>query len=429
MKRTLFVVICLFCVTPACFAQQRKASPPAKTQKTKTPDELLAEEELEHQRKEAIKEIELTTQLLDETGASAKASLNRLNLLTQQLQSRRKVIALLGQEVAGFDKKIHALNEEIGVLEKDLTATKEHYVKSMQSQQQEHRTAQYKMLLVLSAENLSQSYRRMRYLREYSDWQKEEAERIVRHQEEIARRRAELEESREEKQSLLAQREEESKQVEREEQEQRREVQALNRQQKDLQRHLQEQKRLADALNRQIEGVILEEAQGSGERTAQKTGAGSEAGRIEYRMNEKEIHLSKDFASNKGKLPYPVTGGYAIVSRFGQHQHQELSYVRTNNNGIDIQTTAGSEARTIFHGVVTRIFVMPGFNNNVIIRHGDYLTVYCNLSEVYVKAGDPVTTRQLIGKIYADPERNNETILHFQLWKERIKLNPAQWLR
>jgi murein DD-endopeptidase MepM/ murein hydrolase activator NlpD len=124
-----------------------------------------------------------------------------------------------------------------------------------------------------------------------------------------------------------------------------------------------------------------------------------------------------------------LTGNYSIVSSFGQQQHQELTYVQTNNNGIDIQTTAGVEARSIFKGVVTRVFVMPGFNNNVIIRHGDYLTVYSNLSNVYVKPGETVASRQIIGKIFTDTEKGNETILHFQLWKERTKLNPEVWIR
>lgn len=434
MKRTDLVVICLFVVALTLSAQQRNTASQAnrKTNESQTSDALSSDDELVRQRREeTMKEIELTTQLLNETNASAKVSLNRLNLLSQQLLARKRIVTLLGQEVAEFDKKIKALNDEIDVLEKNLATTKENYVKSMQGQQQEHRTTQYKMLLVLSAENLTQSYRRMRYLREYSVWQKKEAERIVRQQEEITKRKVELERSRKEKQTLLAQREEENKKYEAEEREQKREVQVLNKQQKDLQRLLQEQKRLADALNRQIEGVIVEDVQGSEKRIGAnaETDTKSKDVKWEYRMDEKEVHLSKDFASNKGKLPYPVTGPFAIVSRFGQQQHQELSYVRTNNNGIDIQTTAGAEARAIFNGVVTRVFVMPGFNNNVIIRHGNYLTVYSNLSDVYVKAGDRVTTRQSIGKVFSDTAKGNETILHFQIWKERTKLNPSHWIR
>ena len=116
--------------------------------------------------------------------------------------------------------------------------------------------------------------------------------------------------------------------------------------------------------------------------------------------------------------------------------------MQVNSSGIDIQTTPGTTARSVFNGVVTRVFVMPGYNSSVIIRHGNYLTIYSNLSEVFVKAGDKVTTRQsiginspdrlsrshFIGRIYSDPEENNRTVLHFQLWKETTKLNPEPWL-
>ena len=147
-----------------------------------------------------------------------------------------------------------------------------------------------------------------------------------------------------------------------------------------------------------------------------------------YAMTKEEKQLSDNFANNKGKLPYPVTGSHFIVSPFGEQQHQDLKYVRTNNNGIDIQTTSGAEAIAVFKGEVTRIFTIPGYNHSVIVRHGNYLTVYSNLSQVYVKAGDHVSTKQSIGKIYSDPDNGNSTILHFQLWKEKTKLNPAPWL-
>ena len=147
-----------------------------------------------------------------------------------------------------------------------------------------------------------------------------------------------------------------------------------------------------------------------------------------YAMTREEKKLSDNFAGNKGRLPFPVTGRHTIVGTFGEQQHQDLKYVRTNNSGIDIQTSPGADARAVFNGEVTRVFVVPGYNNSVIVRHGNYLTVYSNLSQVYVKAGDRVSTRQSIGKIFTDTEDGNATILSFQLWKEKTKLNPATWL-
>jgi septal ring factor EnvC (AmiA/AmiB activator) len=262
----------------------------------------------------------------------------------------------------------------------------------------------------------------MRYLREYADWQKDEAQRIIEKQAEINERKVVLEKSRAEKQMLVTEREKENKKIEEEEKLQQKEVSEINKKQKQLQQQLQQQKKEADALLKQIERLIAEDMENYGKKDAATSSSG-------YVMEEKDVRLSANFENNKGKLPPPLSGKYTIISRFGEQQHHELAHVRTNNNGIDIQTTAGAEARSIFNGVVTRVFVMPGFNNNVIVRHGNYLSVYSNLSQVYVKAGDQVTTRQSLGKIFTDTQSGNETILHFQLWKENTKLNPQVWIQ
>ncbi|MDR2385206.1 MAG: peptidoglycan DD-metalloendopeptidase family protein [Tannerella sp.] len=471
MKRLYFVILLVFGVLIANAQTKKKTSTEDKSktgtktitetrkkvEEIKVPVNILAREDLERQRKEAFNEIELISRLLVETKTNAANSLNRLNLLVQQLAARRKVVALLEQELVAIDMNIKSMGNEIEILEKTLVKIKENYAKSMQSQQQEHRTTQYKMLLILSADNLSQSYRRMRYLKEYSSWQKEEANRIILKQNEINKRKMDLEKTRSEKQSLLTQHADESKKIVKEEVLQQKEMSDLSRKQKDLQNELQQKRKNAEALDAQIEKLITEDIKNSEKnmpavapeqptqkltetkkeiaKTKSKSAAMPEkeqektVSKVNYVMTESESNLSKDFASNKGRLPYPVTGNHTIVSSFGEHQHRELSYVRTNNNGIDIQTTSGTDARAIFKGVITRIFVMPGFNYNVIIRHGDYLTVYSNISQVYVKVGDIVNTLQKIGKVYTDTEKGNETILHFQIWKERTKLNPAPWIR
>ena len=508
MKRPVLIILLLCCITLIVPAQNRRTgntnsstrqttnqqnrttntqrrttqTTPLKQDTPIIPVGKFSAQELEDMRIEALKEIELTALLLNETNANTQTVLNRLNLLTQQLLSRKKVISILGQEIAEIDRKIKTMTDEIELLDKDLEKTKDNYARSMQNQRQEYLSAQHKMLLILSAENLAQSYRRMRYLREYADWQKKEAERIGEKQTEIIRRKTELEESRQEKQNLLAQRENENKKMTTEEQQQKKEVRELNNKQKDLQRLIDQKRKEADALNKQIEILIAEDIKNSeknraeinretttsetvtfetvtseialpeiasprtstsGTASSNRTAPGTaspgtalktkeakpSATKGGYVLLESEAVLSKEFANKKGNLPFPLTGQHTIISAFGEQQHHELAYVRTNNNGIDIQSTAGSEARAIFKGVVTRVFVMPGFNNNVIIRHGDYLTVYSNLSSVYIKQGDVVAANQIIGKVFTDTEKGNETILHFQLWNERTKLNPAVWIR
>lgn len=400
--------------------------------------------QLEEQRKKALAEIETTNRLLNETNLTARNSLNRLNLLSRQILSRKKVISLLGQEVSELDGQIAATRREIATLEKELGEKRNNYSKSVRGIHK-RRSTQDKLLFILSAGDFAQSMRRLRYLREYADWQKRQAAEITDKQAEITLKQKELEKTRSEKNALLGVREEENKKLQAEEKGQKLEVQQLGKKQKELKAILRKKKQQADALNRQIERQIaLEIARAEAEakaarekdkpagKKADKAAAPREERVAEtkggYAMTREEKKLSDNFAGNRGRLPYPVAGRHTIVGTFGEQQHQELKYVRTNSNGIDIQTTQGADARAVFKGVVTRVFVIPGYNNSVIIRHGNYLTVYCNLSRVYVKTGDTVDTCQAIGRIFSDEESGNATILHFQLWKEKTKLNPALWL-
>lgn len=395
---------------------------------------------LEAQRQKTLEEIERTSRLLGETTKSAKSSLERLNLISKQILSRKKVITLLNQEIGVIDQQMRESQNRLDELGRELEQKKAAYAKSVNSLYRRGAT-QDKLLFILSAESFGQSLRRIRYLREYAEWQERQAHSIIEKREEIAQQRQALEKTRTEKQALLGTREQESAKLRVEEQEQKQEVQELNKRKSSLMAELKVKKKRADELNRQIEKQIAEEiaraeaearaAEAKRKKANQPVKAGEE--RVAetkggYAMTRAERELSGSFVSNKGRLPYPVTGRYMVVGTFGEQQHQELKYVRTNNSGIDIRTNAGADARAVFKGVVTRVFVVPGYNNSVIVRHGNYLTVYSNLSQVYVKAGDQVNTRQALGRIFSDPADGNATILHFQLWKEKTKLDPQPWL-
>jgi len=397
--------------------------------------------ELESQRRAALAEIEMTNKLLSETKTSAQNSLNRLNLLSQQILQRKKVISLLNQEVSVIDNEITGLQSELFKLQQDLGSKRESYVKSVQSLQKRV-NSQEKLLFILSAENFSQSLRRMRYLREYADWQKRQAGEIISKQEEITEKRKELEKTRTEKQQLLVTRESESRKLQDEEIGQKQEVQELNKRQKQLQADLRKKQQQANALNRQIEKQIAEEiarseaqARAARGKTTEKVDdktpakertADSKGG---YAMTKEEKKLSDNFADNRGRLPFPVNKNFTIVGTYGEQQHPDLKYVRTQNNGIEIQTVAGADACSVFDGVVSSISVVGGYNNLITIRHGNYITVFANVSQLYVKTGDRVKTGQAIGKIFTDTENDNSTILHFEIRKEKVKQNPLVWLK
>ena len=367
--------------------------------------------ELETQRKAALEDIELTTRLLNEIRSSAQHSLTRLNLLTGQIQSRKQVIKLLNQEITVIDREIAAMNKELAELEKDLKSKRDLYTRSVQSMYN-RKSSQYKWLFVLSADNFAQIVRRMRYIREYADWQKHQATQIILKQEEINRKQLEIEQSRAEKSTLLHTAEEENKQLVKEETALKAEQQQLNKRQRDVQTELNQKRRLVEALNRQIEQLL------AGESTRSSATPISPA----------DQRLSDDFASNRGRLPSPVSDRYRIVTPFGEYQHPQQRNVRMKSNGIEIQTTAGAEARAIFNGEVTQIFLLQNNSRGIIIRHGNYYSFYAYLSEVYVSSGEKVSTSQKLGKISIN-EKDNSTLLYFELRRNTELLNPTLWIR
>lgn len=377
---------------------------------------------LEQQRKAALEAIEQTNRLLNDAKSSTMSSLSKLKLIGSEIETRRQVIDLLSKEVGQIEQNQGQIAVEIKLLEKSLGQKKEQYARAMQGLYAK-RSNYNKIIFVLSGENLNQSYRRMRYLREYSSWRKQQAREIIDRQTELNGKVSQLEQSKSEKQSLAETRKKESERLSEKEMAQKELVADLKKREKSLQNELNKRQKQAAELNRQIEQLIAQEAKRSSNESNRK--ADSKGG---YAMTKVEKELSGSFEKNRGRLPMPVIGSYSIVGRFGQQQHQELKYVKMSSNGIDIQTPQGGEARVIFDGTVTKVFVVPGYNSSVIVRHGNYLTVYSNLKDVYVKVGDTVSTRQAIGRIYTDIADGNRTVLHFQLWKETVKLNPESWL-
>jgi len=388
--------------------------------------------ELEKQRLATMAAIEETNQLLKENTLTASNALNRLNLLVQQINSRKKIIQLLNQEISSLDDDIDFKETQTQSLEKELEAKKQLYAASIRKMYL-HKNNIDNLLFILSSQSFTQSFHRIMYLKAYSGWQKKQAEDITGKQNTINEERTLLIARRNEKLNLLNERQSEEKQLAKEEENKKSEVQALEKNKKNLQNDLAKKEKQANALNRQIEKIIAEEVLKS-EQAAKAAKSKSEENRTAevkggYQMTQSERTLSSSFAENKGKLPFPLKGNFKIVGYFGIHQHKELSKITTNNNGIDIETTPGNEAKAIFNGVVSRVFTLPGYINSIILRHGNYLTLYCNLEQVYIKQGDTVKTGQAIGKIYTDNEKGNSTLLHFEIWKEQTKLDPLLWIK
>lgn len=408
--------------------------------------------ELESKRGALQKQIAESETLLKTTKKDVGSQLNGLAALTGQIEERKRYILSINNDMETIDRELSKLERQLVRLQSDLKDKKKKYEASVQYLYK-NRSAQNKLLFILSAKNFSQIYRRLRYVREYADFQRLQGEEILKKQEQVNRKREELQDVKRAKADLLKERELEKEKLEAQEKEKKTLVANLQKKQRSLQNELNKKRKEAAQLNARIDRLIAEEIEKARKRAAEEarkeaaarkkaggqaskgTSATSTAGSgtrkaapLEaYTMNKEDRELSGSFVSNRGKLPMPVTGPYIITSRYGQYSVEGLRNVKLDNKGIDIQGKPGAQARAIFNGKVAAVFQLNGLFN-VLVRHGNYISVYCNLSSASVKTGDTVTTRQTIGQIFSDAADNGRTVLHFQLRKEKEKLNPELWL-
>lgn len=384
--------------------------------------------QLENERKATLQKMEATSKLLDQTKQSQQSSLNKLNLLSTRIRERQSLISTINREVNQLDNEIKSLTERQARLQERLAAVKADYARLVQ-QAYVHRGAEHKLMFVLSAESFDQSLRRLRYLRQYAAYRREQAREIERITAEIDEQNRAAEAHRLTRLEALQQKEAEAKRLATDRREENRLLADLKKKEKNLRTQLAAQQKKAARLDGQIEKLIAEEIRKEEARkAAAKAKEKPASGTQPAPAPAKEERLTGgNFEANRGRLPWPVASG-VVTGKFGIHPHPVLKAVTTNNKGIYIQTTAGSDARAVYDGVVTQCFAIPGNNNAVIVKHGVYRTVYANLTALYVKEGDKLAAKQRIGKVYTDDLHGNKTELYFQLWKEKTLLNPEPWL-
>ena len=432
MSRLLFVIgiLGLFCM-PSMAQSTRKIR------------------ELERQHAELQKQISQSESLLQSTKKDVKSQLSNLTLLSGQIDERKKYIATIENDVNVIQREVDRLQVELNTLKKELADKKDNYEQSVKYLYH-NRSIQEKLMFIFSADNLNQMYRRMRYVRQYADYQRMQGLEVERKQRQVRDKQKVLVASREAKRKLLEAGQAEKVKLEAQEKERKGLLASLQKKQRTIQGEINKKRRSADKLNAQIDKLIaieIEKARKRAEEEARRK-ATAENGRNkkegtnsktpakgqnipsskmgEFKVGSEDRRLSGVFEQNKGKLPIPITGAYMIVGHYGQYQVDGLRNVRLDNKGVDIRGKQGAQARAIFNGEVSAIFQYNGLSN-VLIRHGSYISVYCNLQSVLVRKGSKVNTRDVIGQVHTDKEGN--TILHFQLRKETAKLNPEIWLQ
>ena len=432
MKRFFVILIgCLWLAVPL-FAQSNK---------------LIRE--LESKRGALQKQIAESETILKNTKKDVGSQLNSLAALTGQIEERKRYIMAINNDVEAIERELASLQRQLRSLEKDLRDKKKKYEASVQYLYK-NKSIEEKLMFIFSAKNLGQTYRRMRYVREYATYQRLQGEEILKKQEQIRKKKAERQQVKAAKENLLKEREGEKVKLEAQEKEKRTLVANLQKKQRGLQNEINKKRREANQLNARIDKLIAEEIERARKRAqeearreevarrkaqgkeGQSAGTGaktkSKSKPLEvYTMSKADRELSGNFAANRGKLPMPISGAYIITSHYGQYAVEGLRNVKLDNKGIDIQGKPGAQARAIFDGKVAAVFQLNGLFN-VLIRHGNYISVYCNLSSASVKSGDTVKTKQHIGQVFSDGTDNGRTVLHFQLRREKEKLNPEPWL-
>ena len=356
------------------------------------------------------KEIEILDRQLADNADRSRDALSRLTLIRKKVSNRRALVAESDRQIRLYSDEIYSAQRKINRLQAREDTLTEYYARLVKSAYR-NRDARIWYMYILASEDLGQAFRRFSYFRELSSEMKAQAREIRALRAEQEAEKARLQDLKTAAEKVRVRRQADLKSLQQEENQSSMVVTQLKRNRTRYQKELNAKKKQVDALNREIRRLVEE---------AMKSASGNkgETAAIDY-------HLAEEFSANKGKLPWPAEG--PVIDHFGQHYHPVFTRLKLPfNNGMTIALAKGSSVKAVFDGVVKQIVVMPGYNQCVLVQHGNYFSFYCKLKTTSVKAGDKVKTGQTIGEV---DTINGETQLHFQIWKDQTPQNPEQWLR
>jgi septal ring factor EnvC (AmiA/AmiB activator) len=427
------------------------------------------------------KEIIEMNRELEQTKLNKSANLNQLVLINKKINKREELINEIEQEVGSIDSQVKNLNDTIYRITMNLSSLKEEYARIIYSTYR-NRSAYNRLMFIFSSHNFNQAYKRLKYLQQYTEYRKSQVKSINETKQMLAAKKLEFEKRKSSKLSLKHAQEQERNVLANEKSQKDEKIKSLTSQEKTLLIKLRNNEIALNKLQTAIENIVVAEIKKANEEKARKaasalverkaiaeadrkarakadaekkskskSGSGgktsapdksesiakadesrSSAARVatvssnSMSVTAEDVALSGSFAGNKGRFPAPVDRG-VIISSFGEHPHAEFQNIKIKNNGIDITSTTGAQAKAIFDGEVSSVIFIANLNYVVIIRHGDYLTVYSNLDSVTVKKGDKVKTRQSLGTV-STGQGESKSRLHFELWQGTVVQNPSSWL-
>ena len=376
--------------------------------------------ELEERRQELRDEIRQINALLFKDKSKKKSQTTLIEELNYKVSVRKNLIMVTNQQANLLTREINDNQNRITELRDELVALKENYAKMIVTSYKS-KSEQSRVMFLLSSTNFKQAYKRIQYLNQYANYQKEQGETIKTKTAELQETNTDLLRQKTDKQKLIDENRIAQRELETELAQQQELMAAINKNLNNYTAQIRAKQKEADKIDREIEKIIREAIAASNKKAGKATTTSAR-----FALTPEAKALAKDFVSNKGKLLWPVEKGVVKV-RYGKQPHPVVKTVTIQSNGVRIATEKNADVRAIFNGEVMRIITSKNGNPTVLIQHGNYITAYSNMAKIYVKKGDKVSTKETIGQVFTNPS-NGETILNFSIFKETKTVNPAEWI-
>ncbi len=364
---------------------------------------------LQKEKASIEKKIKENNSLLKQINKEKKSSLSGLKVLSHKITLRKQLISNIQAQLSKLNLQIFKHQKEIEAQKEKIQHLKQEYAQII-AQSYISRSKYDKLMYVLASNDLNQAYKRLKFLQQYSQYRVDQAEKINIQNLALEKELALLENSKQEKLSLLGIENDQNKTLNSERNERKKQIDLLKSKSSSLKKDIQKKKNQLSKLNKAIEKAIAEEA---------KKRAGK-------KLSQKELALMDEFEKNTGRLPWPVNNGF-ISGNFGKQKHEIEKNVTLDNPGIYFTSKNGSSVQSVFNGEVSSIIMIPGSGTTVMVRHGKYISVYSNLTNVKVKKGDSIKTGQTLGSVINSDDGSSKFL--FSIWKGQTKLNPKPWLR
>ncbi len=383
--------------------------------------------DLEDRRRKLIRDIQLTSNLLNRTTKTKAAALDRYITLRKQIQQRELLVSTLRKEIEFTDLSMNRATDVVESLTGDIDRLEKEYGELLRQAYRRKKNSS-DLGFIFSAESINQGFQRWQYLKQYDEYRKKQAQLILETKKTLTIKKTQLQETKIEKEGLIASVEKQANILNAELGDKSKLLRTLRKDEKRLKSELRKKRTDHEGLNKAIEKAIRKDMAARRKNERDKKPNKKDVNKKPQRDDEIALkRLTGDFRNNRGRLPQPVKNG-VVTRRFGKQQHPTLPRVQITNNGIDIRTEQNAKVFAVFEGKVVSKQFIPGYQNMLIVQHGDYYTVYSNLGEVFVKKGDQVGTMENIGTVAMD-RKSNVSEVHFEVWRDKARLNPEDWVR